>query len=99
MKIRVTNPKAIIILGRDRLPNGAPALSNGQRFDLEVIKRKYANMIDILTYDDLLQRLDNIIASLSRRRNQVAASDLARASGTGAKAPGPSASGAANLDT
>jgi len=38
-----------------------------QQLDLEIIKRKYANMIDILTYDDLLRRLDNIIASLHSR--------------------------------
>jgi hypothetical protein len=68
MPIRVTNPKAMIILGRDRLPNGQPALSDRQMFDLEVIKRKYANMMDILTYDDLLRRLNNIIASLSKRK-------------------------------
>jgi len=92
MKIKVTNPKAIIILGRDRLPDGATALSDGQQFDLEVIKRKYANMIDILTYDDLLRRLDNIIASLSRRKDQAAASDLARASGAGAEDSRSSAS-------
>ena len=39
-----------------------------QMFDLEVIKRKYANMMDILTYDDLLRRLSNIIASLTERK-------------------------------
>ena len=26
-------------------------------FDLELIKRKYANIVDILSYDDLLSRL------------------------------------------
>lgn len=71
MPIRVTNPKAMIILGRDRLPDGQPALSQSQMFDLEVIKRKYANMIDILTYDDLLRRLNNIIASLSKRKAEI----------------------------
>lgn len=68
MPIRVTNPKAMIILGRDRLQGGQQALSASQMFDLEVIKRKYANMMDILTYDDLLRRLNNIIASLSQRK-------------------------------
>ena len=68
MAIRVTNPKAMIILGRDRLSNGQAALSERQMFDLEVIKRKYANMMDILTYDDLLRRLSNIIASLTERK-------------------------------
>lgn len=75
MSIRVTNPKAIIILGRDRLADGSPALSGSQQFDLEVIKRKYANMMDILTYDDLLRRLENIIASLTRRKADSAVGD------------------------
>lgn len=68
MPIRVTNPKAMIILGRDRLQDGNNALSASQMLDLEIIKRKYANMIDILTYDDLLRRLNHIIASLSQRK-------------------------------
>jgi hypothetical protein len=67
LTIRVTNPKAMIIIGRDRKPNGKPALDPDQLFDLEVIKRKYANMMEIMTYDDLLRRLDNIIASLRTR--------------------------------
>jgi hypothetical protein len=65
--IRITNPKAMIILGRDRRPDGAQALDANQQLDLEIIKRKYANMIDIVTYDDLLRRLENIIASLRSR--------------------------------
>lgn len=68
MPLRVTNPKAMILLGRDRLPDGQAALTDRQLFDLEVIKRKYANMIDVLTYDDLLRRLNNIIASLAKRK-------------------------------
>ncbi len=70
MPIRITNPKAMIILGRDRLPSSQQALSESQMLDLEVIKRKYANMMDILTYDDLLRRLDNMIASLSQRKQK-----------------------------
>ena len=71
LKIRITNPKAMIILGRDRRQNGSSALDQAQQLDLEIIKRKYANMIDILTYDDLLRRLENIIASLRQRVNPV----------------------------
>lgn len=56
MRIRVTNPKAMIILGRDN------DFETDQKFDFEIIKRKYANIVDIMTYDDLLQRLENIIA-------------------------------------
>jgi hypothetical protein len=61
-------PKAMLILGRDRKADGSPALEPAQLSDLEVIKRKYANMIDIITYDDLLRRLENIIVSLKRGR-------------------------------
>lgn len=68
MQIRVTNPKAMILLGRDKRGDGTSALADDQLFDLEVIKRKYSNMMDILTYDDLVRRLDNVIASLSQRR-------------------------------
>ena len=72
MQIRITNPKAMIILGRDLRPDGQHALTDRQLFDLEVIKRKYANMIDILTYDDLLRRLENIITSLVKRKGGTA---------------------------
>jgi len=58
LTIRVTNPKGMIIMGRDR------DLTTGQRLDFEVIKRKYANVIDIITYDDLLARLGHIIDQL-----------------------------------
>ena len=67
MEVRITNPKAMIILGRDRRPDGAESLDASQQLDLEIIKRKYANVIDVLTYDDLLRRLNNIIASLRGR--------------------------------
>jgi hypothetical protein len=55
VNVRITNPKAIIIAGRSK------ALSTAQQFDFEVIKRKYANIMDILSYDDLLDRLTSII--------------------------------------
>ena len=71
MTIRVTNPKAMIIIGRDRRIDGSAALAADQMFDLEVIKRKYANMMDIMTYDDLLRRLQNIIASLRKRAEEA----------------------------
>lgn len=70
LSIRITNPKAVIILGRDALQARQMALSERQMFDLEIIKRKYANMMDILTYDDLLRRLNNTIESLSQRKQK-----------------------------
>jgi hypothetical protein len=76
MTIRVTNPKAMIIIGRDRRIDGSAALAADQMFDLEVIKRKYANMMDIMTYDDLLRRLQNIIASLRKRVEEASYNGL-----------------------
>lgn len=67
LSIKITSPKALLILGRDQKPEGGQAVSPAALFDFEIIKRKYANMIDILTYDDLLRRLDRVIASLGRR--------------------------------
>ena len=60
IKLQITNPKALILLGRDNDFTGE------QRFDFEIIRRKYANMVDIMTYDDLLRRLENITAMLRR---------------------------------
>ena len=60
IELKITNPKAMILLGRDN------DLTGEQRFDFEIIRRKYANMIDIMTYDDLLRRLENIIVMMKR---------------------------------
>lgn len=60
IEMKITNPKALILLGRDN------DFSGEQRFDFEIIRRKYANMIDFMTYDDLLRRLKNIIAMMKR---------------------------------
>lgn len=62
MKIRISNPKAIIIVGRDQI-RGAH-MANDRLLDFEIIKRKYTNMMDIITYDDLLRRLNNTIKAL-----------------------------------
>lgn len=55
MQIRIINPKGIIIMGLET------NLTETQIEDFEVIKRKYKNVIDIITYDDLLRRLEFII--------------------------------------
>lgn len=64
LELKVTNPKALILLGRD------DDFSGEQRFDFEIIRRKYANMLDIMTYDDLLRRLDNIIIMMKRKTSE-----------------------------
>jgi hypothetical protein len=56
LSIQITNPKAILILGRENNFN------KEQLMDFEIIKRKYANVIDLMTYDDLLKRVKNIIS-------------------------------------
>ncbi|HPE75288.1 MAG TPA: DUF4263 domain-containing protein [Draconibacterium sp.] len=58
LEIKIINPKGIIIMGRDMY------LDNSQKNDFEIIKRKYLNVIDIFTYDDLLRRLELIIKQL-----------------------------------
>lgn len=58
--IRITNPNAIIIMGRDN------NLDSDQLVDFEIIKRKYKNVIDIFTYDDLLRRVALIISQLKK---------------------------------
>jgi Domain of unknown function (DUF4263) len=57
-RVKISNPSGIIIMGRDN------NLSEAQRMDFEVVKRKYKNIIDIVTYDDLLRRLDFIVKQL-----------------------------------
>ena len=56
LKIQIRNPKAIIVMGRSN-----DMEKNGQQLDFEIIKRHYSNVIDVISYDDLLQRLDRII--------------------------------------
>lgn len=53
--IKITNPAGIIIMGRDN------NLTDGQRRDFEVVKRKYKSIADIITYDDLLRRLKFVL--------------------------------------
>lgn len=58
LKIKITNPCGMIIMGRNK------GLSINQQNDFEVVKRKYRNVMDIITYDDLIGRLGFIIESL-----------------------------------
>lgn len=58
VSVRVTNPKALLLLGRDH------NFTQEQKFDFEIIRRKYANMLDVMTYDDLLRRINAVIERL-----------------------------------
>lgn len=55
---QVVNPQGILLLGRSNHFN------RQQKDDFELIKRQYKHIAEIMTYDDLIQRIDNIIAAL-----------------------------------
>lgn len=57
---KVVNPKTLIIMGRTK------DYSPEQIKDLEIIRRKYKNVIDIISYDDLIQRLKTTIEMLKK---------------------------------
>lgn len=56
---QILNPQGILLLGRSN------DFTPQQRSDFELIKRQYKHIADIMTYDDLLCRLKNIIAALN----------------------------------
>lgn len=55
---KIVNPQGILLLGRSK------DFNQQQRSDFELIKRQYKHIAEIMTYDDLLQRIDNINAAL-----------------------------------
>ena len=55
---KVLNPQGILILGRSK------DFNSQQKNDFELIKRQYKNITEIMTYDDLLFRIKNIIEAL-----------------------------------
>ncbi|WP_318013214.1 Shedu anti-phage system protein SduA domain-containing protein [Mesorhizobium sp. CO1-1-11] len=63
MSIRISNPKAIIIVGRDQ--------NRRRRYDwwptprLRAHQEEVREHDEVITYDDLLRRLNNTIAALS----------------------------------
>lgn len=59
LSIKITNPSGIIIMGREN------NLNANQKQDFEVVKRKYKNVVDIITYDNLLERLSTMILQIT----------------------------------
>ena len=62
-KLQILNPCAMIIMGRSN------EFCKQQNDDFELIKRKYKNIIDIITYDDLLNRLKRTAEILQQQSN------------------------------
>lgn len=60
LEIKITNPNGMIIMGRDI------NMTKEQLADFEIIKRKYKNVMDIFTYDDLIRRMEIILVQLKR---------------------------------
>jgi hypothetical protein len=58
IKVKIINPCAIIIMGRDE------NFRQEQMQDFEIIKRKYKNIVDIITYDDLSRRIQQLIKKI-----------------------------------
>lgn len=63
IKLQIVNPQGILLVGRSNKFN------KEQRQDFELIKRQYKHIADIMTYDDLLLRVGNIIKSLELKAN------------------------------
>ncbi len=57
-KIRIINPSGIVIMGRSN------TLSEAQRREFEVLRRDSKGVVDIVTYDDLLARLQAVLDQL-----------------------------------
>ena len=58
---KVLNPQGILLLGRSAEFKGQ------QQADFELVKRQYKNIVDIMTYDDLVSRIDTIVKALERK--------------------------------
>ena len=61
----IVNPQGILIAGRSR------DFSKQQKRDFELIKRQYKHVTDIMTYDDLIARFENVIESLKEKISSV----------------------------
>lgn len=62
LKIRIVNPCGLIIMGRDN------DLTDQQRADFEIFRRQNKNVVDVVTYDDLLRRLERVLKQIKARR-------------------------------
>lgn len=61
VEVKIVNPQGVLLAGRSN------EFTDEQKKDFELIKRQYKHVADVMTYDDLAQRLRNIIASLEKR--------------------------------
>lgn len=57
----IVNPQGILIAGRSK------GFNPQQKRDFELIKRQYKHVADIMTYDDLVARFENVVTSLKKK--------------------------------
>ena len=62
IQIKINNPKGIVIAG------DASNFTKEQRLYFDIIRRKYMRIVDIITYDDLIHRLGNILNALKNKK-------------------------------
>ncbi|MBQ7701870.1 MAG: DUF4263 domain-containing protein [Candidatus Methanomethylophilaceae archaeon] len=58
LSLKIVNPRGLIIMGRSNTED--EEISNS----IELLRRQYSHIVDIVTYDDLIGRLHNIMNSL-----------------------------------
>lgn len=61
--LKANSPKGYIIFGRDEYI----ASEEKRKHDFFTTRRMFSHIIDVITYDDMLRRLDNIISSLESK--------------------------------
>lgn len=65
IEVKFVNPQGILLAGRSN------EFNREQLKDFELIKRQYKHVADIMTYDDLLIRLKNIVSSLEKKTSSL----------------------------
>ena len=63
IKLKAVHPKGYIIFGRDAASFNGDSI-NQKKLDFELIKNTYKDVVDIITFDELVQRFDRIISFL-----------------------------------
>lgn len=64
IKINLVDVHGILICGRSN------TFSPEEKRDFEIIRKQYKNIVDILTYDDILRRLNNTIELFESKKSE-----------------------------
>lgn len=60
-QLKAISPKGYIVYGRDKQLEGNQKMMT----DFQIVRNMYSNVIDIITYDDLIRRLENMLRAVS----------------------------------